>query len=210
MNSKTCSLALAALLGAGWLHAGSPADAESAKAQAPLAAAPQAVAGLPLPDLEQEKAARGVLRKEVSRPAQAFRDLEAEKASRGVLRKEAPAVAVTLRDLEAEKARMSAVEPEASQATAIAASAEANQRAILAIPLSPGNGARILPFVNEEGALIAIDAPILAFQVMPSSDVFGNVRIVPLEKGGRMILPFPDGNGNELRIERGSEVPRSQ
>ena len=108
-------------------------------------------------------------------------------------------------DVETGKIEAAAAVDDPAQEALMAATARAYQQAILAIPLSRGNGPRILPFLAQDGSFIAIEKPILAFQIMPSSDVFGNVTVVPLEKKGRMILPFVDMEGKEMPIEGRSE-----
>jgi len=103
-----------------------------------------------------------------------------------------------------------AAEIDPAQEALMVATARASQQAINAIPLSRGNGPRILPFLAQDGSFIAVEKPILAFQIMPSSDLFGNVTVVPLEKHGRMILPFVDAEGKEIAIEgrSGKSQPR--
>lgn len=179
-------------------------DPESAKAHNPPADAPLPVATSPQRDLEAEKATQAPS-PDVPGQAVVFRDLEAEKSSRAVLRHDSLPSAPS-RDLEAEKARRSGVERAVSPAEIDPATADAYRQAVAAIPLvRGGNGPRILPFLAQDGSFIAIEKPILAFQIMPSSDLFGNVTVIPLEKNGRMILPFPDPDGKEIAIERRSE-----
>lgn len=92
-----------------------------------------------------------------------------------------------------------APEPIAVDQAEAAATSEAVSRALFAIPLvRVSEGARILPFPGPEGQAIAIEKPLLAFQILPFLDSRGN--FIPILKNGPAILPFVDMSGELIPI----------
>lgn len=98
-----------------------------------------------------------------------------------------------------------APEPVAADPAELAATAEISARAVQAIPLfrtvaAPGatSEVRILPFIDAEGAPIAIGKPLLAFQILPFPDEHG--RHIPILRDGLHILPFVDESGEPIVI----------
>ena len=103
-----------------------------------------------------------------------------------------------------------APEPIAVDPAEVAATYETVSRALYAIPLvRVTSGARILPFIGPEGQAIAIEKPLLAFQILPFPDSRGNW--IPILKTGPAILPFVDASGEPIPIGKARHIePISQ
>ncbi len=80
-------------------------------------------------------------------------------------------------------------------------------KALSAIPLvRTATGPRFLPFIDQQGAPVAIERPLLAFQILPFLDSCGN--FIPIVKDGPAILPFVNQSGESIPIQSRDFFPR--